>query len=401
MATLHKLKPLQCQHAVCTTKTVRKLADGGGLFLFVTPDGAKRWRYRYFANGKEGLLSLGAYPDIGLKEARAAAAELRKQDDPGANRKAIKEAVVVAINNTFEGAAKAFIGRQTKWSEKYRHDVLSRLEKYVFPTIGAKGISLIPHGELSDLMEAIEYKGSAALAHRLMPVMSSIFRYAVLKGWCPHNPLGDFKLKDLSIHKPASVRQPAVTSERLPVLLRALDTVKNRQLRLAAKLIFMLFVRSNEMLKATWDEVDFDNALLRIPAERMKKRLPLSVPLSTQAIAILKELQAINCGSPFVFPGKSYKKPVSSKALLEVFLNLGFGGEQSVHGVRRIASTTLNGASDSEGHLLFHADVIERSLAHVKEALRGTYDESEYLPQRKIMMQWWSDWLDMKAKEGI
>lgn len=412
---IHKLKDLQCKNAVCTTGTVRKLADGGGLFLFITPDGSKRWRYRYTAMGIRGgkgpdagqpglvekLLSVGIYPQVSLTAARDEAEKLRKLADPGAIRKATKQAVTVATSNTFEAVARAWLAKQSQWTEKYAYDVQTRLEKYVFYAIGTKAISQISRGELANLMEAIEYKGSAALAHRLMPVMSSIYRYATAKGLCEHNPCGDFKLKDLSIYKPEPVKQPAVAKEQLPALLRAIDTVKNRQLMLAAKLIFLLFVRSNEMLKGEWSEIDLDKAQWRIPAERMKKRLPLLVPLSTQAVDILKELQSLNCGSQYVFPGQNYKKPLSSKALLEVFLNLGYGGKQSVHGIRRIASTALNEASDDEGHLLFHADVIELSLSHVKDALRATYDESEYLIQRRKMYQWWADNLEEKIKEGV
>jgi integrase len=414
-----QLTDTECRSAKCVNKdgepvSIRKLSAGGGLYLWITPDGARRWRFRYTVMGirkgtgpdagkpgmVEKLISVGTFPTVKLADARDKVTELRKLADPSATRKAVKKAETVAASNDFESVARAWLAKQKHWGEKYSRDVLARLQTYVFPHIGAHSIGQISRGQLADVLESVEAQGSAALAHRLMPIMSSIYRYALAKGLCDHNPLGDFKLKDLSILKPDSVKQPAVTAEELPALLRKIDTVKNTQLRLAAKLIFLLFVRSNEMLMGTWDEIDLENALWRIPANRMKKRLPLLVPLSAQAVKILRELKEIGHDSEFVFPGRSYEKPLSSKALLEVFLNLGYGGIQTTHGVRRLASTALNDAED-EGRPLFHADAIERQLAHVKESVRETYNEAEYLPQRRKIMTYWSDYLDAKAKEGL
>lgn len=414
-----QLTDAECRNAKCVNHkgepvTIRKLSAGGGLYLWITPDGAKRWRYRYTVMGirkgtgpdagkpgmVEKLVSVGTFPAVKLADARDKVAELRKQADPSAQRKAVKKAETVAASNDFESVAKLWHAKQKHWGEKYAADVLSRLQRFVFPHVGHLPIGQISRGQLADTLECIEREGSAALAHRLMPVMAAIYRYAVLKDYCQHNPLGDFKLKDLSIFKPKSVNHPVVTAEDLPALLRAIDTVKNTQLKLAAKLIFLLFVRSNEMLRGTWSEINLETAVWEIPAHRMKKRLPLLVPLSAQAIEILKQLKAISHGSEFVFPGRSYEKPLSSKALLEVFLNLNYGGQQSVHGIRILASSALNDAEENE-RPLFHFDAVERQLAHVKENIRGTYDKAEYLPARRRMMQYWADYLDSKAKEGL
>jgi integrase len=406
---IHKLKDVQCKNAACITGTVRKLADGGGLFLFVTKDGAKRWRYRYMVQGInrkgetaliEKLLSVGVYPDTTLADARVKAAELREQPDPGAARKAIKRAETEAAGNSFESVTRAWHARQRHWTKKYSRNVLARFEHYAFPAIGTRPISQISRGELASVLEAIEQKGSAALVLRFAPVISRVFRYALAKGLAEHNPLADLSLRDL-IGKAEKRKQPAVSLEELPALLRAIDTYENRQVRLALQLIFLLFTRANEMLMGTWSEIDLDDALWRIPESRMKKRLPLLVPLSTQAIAILKELKEINCDSPMVFPGRSYEVPLSSNALLTAFKVMGYGGKQSTHGIRRIASTIINDAADAEDRPLFSGDAVERQLAHVPESIRATYNEAEYLPQRRRMMQWWSDFLDETAKKGM
>lgn len=410
-----KLTDTQCKNAVCTPTArapkgaVKKLSDGNGLILFVMPDGSRLWRYRYAVkklNRKgelasvEQLLSVGVYPAVTLAEARVKAAELRQQDDPGAERKVQKQAEKVTIGNSFETVARAWCDRQKQWTKKYSDNTRAQLARYAYPLIGNRPVSEIRRSELADVLEAAERKGSASLAHRFAAVMSRVFRYALVKGMAEHNPLADLDLRDL-LGRPEKHKHPAVTVGELPALLRAIDTYENRQVRLAVKLAFLTFVRANEMLGAIWAEVDLDNALWRIPESRMKKRLALLVPLAPQAIEILKELKEIGCDSPMVFPGRSYEKPLTSKAVLDAFKNLGYGGVQTVHGIRRIASTALNEACDSDGRPLFHADAVERQLAHVSNNVRAIYNESEYMPQRRKMMAWWADYLDETAKKGL
>ncbi|MFK0090173.1 tyrosine-type recombinase/integrase [Pseudomonas sp. NPDC090755] len=408
---IEKLKDPQCQNAKCEAPAkVKKLADGGGLFLFVTPDGAKRWRYRYTVMGirkgigpdagkpglVEKLLSLGTYPTTTLAEARLKATELRQQPDPGATRKAEKQAEVVATSNAFEAVALAWLAKQRHLTPKYAHDTRAIFENHVFPSIGKR-----PIGDLTsaDLIAIIERIGPGTVGRRLLALFTRIFKYAKARNLCTHIISGDISDDELEVH--IAKKQPAVTSDELPALLRKIDTYENQPVKLAVKLAFMTFLRANEMLKAEWTEIDFDNALLRIPADRMKKRLALLVPLTPQAIEILKQLKEIGCGSEFVFPGRSYEKPLTSRALLHAFDKMGYGGIQTTHGIRRIASTALNEACDTEGRPLFHADAIERQLAHVKENIRNIYNEAEYLPQRRRIMAWWADFLDETAKKGL
>ncbi len=405
MATLHKLTDAQCRSARCEDKDgkplkVRKLADGGNLFLWVTPEGAKRWRYRYSVQGKEKLLSVGVYPEVTLAQARVRAAELRQQTDPGAARRAVKAKAVTAAGNDFESVARAWHSlHKAHWSVKYAHDLLSFFERYAFRLIGSTPVSDLVSADIVKVLRPVASAGRVDAAHKFLPVFGRILSYAKGEGLCSHIVSNDINAKD-SLPKIVKTKHAAVGIKELPKLLCAINGYEGMQTRLALQLVFLTFTRANELLKATWDEVDFEEALLRIPPERMKKRLPLLVPLSPQAVAILRQLKEISCGSEFLFPGRSYKKPMVSGALLNAFNTLGYGGAQTTHGIRRIASTFLNGACDEEGRPLFSSDAIERQLAHVKDDVRGTYNEAEYLPQRVRMMAYWADYLDVKAREG-
>lgn len=414
--SIHRLKDLECKSAECKDASgdpikIRKMSDGGGLFLFITPDGAKRWRYRYMVQGVnrkgeqaiiEKLLSVGTYPDVSLADARAKAAELRDQADPGAARKAAKQVETVAASNTFDSVARAWHMKQKgHWNPKYAGDLLRLLTRYAFPMIGVRPIADLKSADVLAVLEKIEATGAVDAAHRLLPVFTRIFRYAKSKNLCEHIVSADISPKD-ALQKPKTKKQPAVNKEELPRLLRAINSYEqlgDYRTKLALKMMFLIFTRANEMLKAEWSEIDFDNGLWRIPANRMKMRLPLLVPLATQALEILNELKEISCGSEFVFPGHNHEQPLTSNGLLSAFKRMGFGGVQTTHGVRRLASTILNDAADEEGRPLFNSDAIERQLSHTKEDIRSTYNEAEYLVQRRRMMQWWANYLDEKAKK--
>lgn len=406
--TIHKLTDPQCKNAKCPAgKKVLKLADGAGLYLWITPDGAKRWRYRYLIKGVnragiaatiEKLVSVGTYPAVSLAAARAKAVTLRQQDDPAVARKAQKQAGAAATANTFEAVARAWHGKQKQWGEKYCHDILARLERYAFPIIGKRPIGELEATDLLAVLEKIEAEGAVATAHRMVPVFSRIFRYAKTRKLCAHVVTADFQTKD-ELSKPARRSQPAVKQAELPKLIRAIwsyEQMGDRRTALALRLALLLFTRANEMLKGRWSEIDGDT--WHIPGSRMKNGLPFIVPLAPQAQAILAELKTLSCGSDLVFPGHSFEKPLTSKALLDAFKRLGYGGVQTTHGLRRIASTALNEACDEEGRPLFSADAIERQLSHVSGAdndlIRQAYNESEYLPMRRRLMAWWSNRID-------
>lgn len=404
---LHQLTDAACRNAACHTGTVRKLPDGGGLYLWVTPDGAKRWRYRYAIRGInrkgepaliEKLVSLGTYPQVPLAEARTKAAEARRQADPGAERKAKAQADSTAKSNTFEAVARQWLGRQSQWTKKYSHDTLARLERYAFPLIGKRPIGSLEATDVLAVLDKAQAAGAVSTAYRLVPIFGRIFRYAKTRGLCEHIPSSDFRPKD-ELARPGRRSQPAVKQDELSNLVKAINTLEPRP-RLALQLAMLLFTRANEMLKGEWTEIEGD--VWRIPASRMKNRLPFLVPLAPQAQAILAELKELSCGSRWVFPGKTFEKPLTSKALLNAFERIGYAGIQTTHGLRRIASTALNEAADGDGRPLFSADAIERQLSHVKGAdnneIRHAYNEAEYLPMRRKMMAWWADRLDELAE---
>jgi len=393
---------------------VLKMPDGGGLYLYVTDKGARAWRFRYHKPGVnrkgqpaqiEQLLSLGTFTDTTLAQARAAAQAMREQlaagVDPATARKADADADVAARANTFEVVTRAWLAKQAHWSSKYRGDMLARLERYAFPKIGRRAIGELESPDVLAVLEAIEAAGAVDSAHRMLPVFSRILRHAKGKGLCQHVVSLDISARD-SLRKPIKHKRPAVKPDQLPALLHAIDSLENRRIRLGLQLVTLTFLRANEMLKATWDEFDFSpvsqdqqrGMLWRIPANRMKKRLPLLVPLVPQSVAILEELRAISCGNELVFPGKSYEKPLTSKALLGALDRLGYGGVQTTHGLRRLASTQINDACDEEGRPLWSSDAVERQLAHVPESVRATYNEAEYIVARRKLMAWWANKLD-------
>lgn len=399
MAKLHKLTDTQCRSAVCTTGTVRKLADGGGLYLWIGKDGSRRWRYRYHVGGKEKLLSCGTYPDTTLKAARDKAAELRLQTDPGQARKAVKQAKTIATANDFEAVATAWLAEQKHFNPKYRHDTTALFTNHVFQHIGKTPISALMSADLIPVIKGI---GASTVQRRLLSLFTRVFQYAIARSrdtGCTHNPTDNISNDELKKH--VVKKHPRVTDKELPELLRKIDAYESEQTRLALKLLFLVFTRANELLRAEWSEIDFDEALWHIPGERLKMRLPLLVPLTPQAIAILKRLKEIGCGSPFVFPGRTHEKPLTSQALLLAFGKMGYAGDQTSHGIRHIASSTLNEAADEDSRPLFSADAIERQLAHVPESIRGVYNEAQYLPMRRKIMAYWADYLDIKIKEGI
>ncbi|WP_420170635.1 tyrosine-type recombinase/integrase [Pseudomonas alloputida] len=409
MAKIHKLSDAECRNAKCENSDgkpikIRKLADGGGLFLWVHDDGRRYWRFRYVIQSKEGLLSVGTYPDVTLAQARAEAAKLRQQADPGAARKAQKAAQSVDNANTFETVARAWHGKQKNhWNPKYEKELLRALARYAFPMIGARPVSDLKSADVLAVLERIEATGAIGAAHRMLPVFTRILRYAKAKNLCEHIVSADISPKD-ALQKPLSKKQPAVSKTELPKLLRAINSYEqlgDNRTKLALKMVFLVFTRANEMLRAEWSEIDFDECVWRIPAHRMKMRLPLLVPLSTQALEILRELKEIGCGSEYVFPGHNHEQTLTSNALLSAFGRMGYGGVQTTHGIRRLASTILNDAADEEGRPLFNSDAIERQLSHVREDVRGVYNEAEYLVQRRRMMQWWANYLDEAAMKGM
>lgn len=387
------LTDAKCKNATSGALKIRKLADGGGLYLWVYDDGRKYWRLRYWLAGKEKSLSLGVYPHISLKQARGKRdderAKLGNKLDPSAERKADKLHARIAAENSFEAVALEWYAKQFHtWVASHAGDVKRRLARNLFPALGRRPIAEIDGPELLAAVRKIEERGAYDLAHRVMQVCGQVFRYGIATGRCKRDVAADLR-GALTPHK--QKHQAAVRPEELPALLRAIgryDEIGDKQTRLALQLLALTFVRTSELIGGEWSEFDFDASLWLIPGHRMKMKAEHVVPLSKQALAIVVELKALCGGSRFVFPGRNRDKPISNNTMLFALYRLGYKGKMTGHGFRAVASTILNETG-------FRPDVIERQLAHSeRDEVRGAYNRAEYLPERQKMMQQWANYLD-------
>jgi len=375
-----------------------KVRDGGGLYLLVNPNGSRWWRLDYRFGGKRKTLSMGVYPDVSLKTARErrddARTLLAAGADPGEQRKAEKKARAEAGANTFEALGREWMATRGKeWTASYSSKTASSLERHAFPAIGSKPIAEITAPELLALLRAIEGRGTVDLAHRISQHCSAIFRFAISTGRAATDPVLSLRgaLSTVKQEHYAALTEPAAFAD----LLRAIETYRGEATTKAAmQLLALTFQRTKEVRFAEWVQIDLDAALWRIPAEIMKMREAHIVPLSRQAVAILKELQPLTGAGRLVFPSAiSRERPISENTVIYALARMGYKGRMTGHGFRSVASTMLN----EQG---FRADLIERQLAHAeKNAVRAAYNRAEYLPERKVMMQTWADYLD-KLKAG-
>jgi len=374
-------------------ETPYKLSDGGGLFLWVQPTGRKWWRYAYRYDGKQKLFALGIYPEVTLAEARDAHMRARKVlasgIDPNTEKREAKRKVLLNEANSFESVAREWHEtRSSGWDPKYIKSVLNRLEKDILPHLGHRPINDITAPELLTVARILENRGALELAQRVLRICGQVFMFGIVTSRAQRNPAADLQ----GALKTAKMVNFAHLQEReLPAFLQKLERYHGtRQFQLALKLLILTFVRTAEIRGAVWSEIDFDKAEWRIPAERMKMRRSHIVPLSNQALAILKELKLMNGQWNYVFPHpfRPGLKCMSENGILQVIYRLGYKGKVTGHGFRHTASTILN----ENG---FNSDWIERQLAHVSgNKIRAIYNHAEYLPDRRRMMQWWADYLD-------
>lgn len=375
-----------------------KLADSAGMFLLVSPSGSKYWRLKYRFAGKEKLLALGVYPEVSLKEARDKRDIARKQIsagiDPSQNKKEEKLQIIIKTENSFESVAREWhIKQKASWTEKQGIKVLRRLEMDIFPAIGSKTIEEITAPELLSALRAAEERGATYTAHQNLQTCGRIFRYAIATGKARYDISASLR-GALKTHKPKNHK--SLPENDLPEFLQNLEKYDgDLQTKLALKLTILTFLRTGEVRGARWEEINFDKKEWRIPAHRMKMRDEHIIPLSTQAIAILTEMQKISGNWENVFPGRvNPTSCMSENTMLYATYRMGYHGRTTVHGFRSTASTILN----ENG---FKPDVIERQLSHLeRNKVRGAYNHAEYLPERRAMMQWWADYLDRAAQGG-
>lgn len=378
----------------------KHLRDGGGLYLLIGEGGRHGWRFDYRIGGKRKTVSLGVYPEVSLANARDRREEARRQVaagiDPSEQRKATKAAGQERAANSFEVVAREWLGKQT-WVVGYRTKVIAWMNNDVFPWLGARPIAELTAPEFLKVARRIEARGAIESAHRILQNCGQVMRYAIATGRADRNPVTDLRG---ALASPTERHHAAITEPgALGGLLRAIEGYTGDAVtRAALKLAPLLFVRPGELRKAEWSEIDLDTAQWNIPASKMKTRQPHLVPLSAQAVEILREIQPLTGHLQYVFKGgTSPKRPLSNNALTAALRRMGYDGDtMTVHGFRATARTLLDEA------LGWRPDFIEHQLAHaVRDPNGRAYNRTAHLPERRKMMQAWSDYLDgLRADTG-
>jgi integrase len=380
----------------------RRLADGGGLFLEIRPNGSKYWRLAYRYAGKQKVLALGVYPDVSASAARKIAQEAKEHlaegRDPGVIRKILKG--TSTPKNTFQAVGNEWIEKfKHLWSENHLKSVSGRLQRDIYPWIGNRPVGEITAPELLAVLRRIEARGHIESAHRASTNAGQVFMYAIATGRAERNPAADLKgaIPPAIVKHMSTIIDPGQVGE----LLRAISRYHGSPLtKYALQLAIHVFLRSGELRLAAWSEVDFDKAEWRIPSSRMKgsKRDKEAspgayhlVPIATQVLQILRELHAQTGQGKFLFPGlRSTTRPISDATLTNALRRMGYSQEElHVHGFRAMARTLIR------QELGFDEEPIERLLGHsVKGPLGAAYNRADFVVEQRKMMQAWADYLE-------
>jgi integrase len=379
---------------------ILKLSDGGGLQLWVTPDGAKRWRFAYRFIGKQKVLAVGVYPEVSLSAAREAREAARKLladgTDPSAAKKVAKAQQATAHTNTFDTIAAELIEKKRR--EGKAAQTIVKFEWFMSlarPALGQRPISEITAPDVLAVLRPIETRGNVETAKKTRGAIGQVFRFAIATGRAENDPTG--ALKGALATPVVTHRAAIVEAAAFGALLRAIDGYQGTpETKAALELLALTFVRPGELRAAEWEEFDLDAAQWIIPAGKMKMRRPHRVPLAPRAVAILRDLHAITAGGRFVFPSiRTGARCMSENTINAALRRLGFTSEEMTgHGFRATASSVLNESG------LWHADAIERQLAHVdNDNVRRAYHRADYWDERVRMMHWWADACDsMRSK---
>lgn len=403
------LTDADCKNATCPPGKPRvRLSDGGGLYLEVSPAGSRRWFWKFYPDGKESRLALGSYPAMSLKAARASRDKARHMRASGTNpvhaRQLEKAAASASRGTTFEAVAREMVAAKSGgWSPRHAEKWLRMVEKDLFPWLGSLPLTSITAPVLLAALRRTESRGAISTARDLRQYAGQVFRHGIATGRCERNPAADLAgaLKTAPVRHMAAVLDPL----KAGALLRDIDGYGGQPLtRGALALSALLFQRPGNMRAMEWAEVDADAALWTIPAAKMKRTLhgktngrPHLVPLPMQALAILDELRPLSGHGRFVFPSMlTGERCMSDNTVRAALRRMGYGNEDmTAHGFRAMARTLI--AERLPG---IQQDVIEAQLAHGKTGPLGmAYDRSEYLEQRRQMMQAWADYLD-RLREG-
>ncbi|ECO1013880.1 tyrosine-type recombinase/integrase, partial [Salmonella enterica subsp. enterica serovar Newport] len=386
--------------------------DSGNMFLLVHPNGSRYWRLRYRFRGKEKTLALGVYPDVSLSDARekrdAARKLIAEGIDPCEQKRANKSLPDTA--QTFETVARQWHRSNKKWSESHSEKVLKSLETHVFPLIGSRDITTLKTPDLLLPVKVAEAKEIFEIAARLQQRIAAVMRYAAQSGIISYNPAMDMAGALTTVKRQ---HRPALPLNRISELLVRLDGYKGQILtRLAAKLTLLIFIRSSELRFARWPEIDFEKAMWTIPPERKpiegvkyshrgsKMRTEHLVPLSGQALDLLKQIHAISGEHELVFTGDHNPwKPMSENTVNNALRLMGYDTKVDVcgHGFRAMACSSLIESG------LWSKDAVERQMSHQeRNGVRAAYiHKAEFLDERRLMLQWWADFLDANAEKSV
>lgn len=392
--------------------TRRKLSDGGGLHIEISPAGTKTFKLSYRFAGKQKTITGTRYPEMRLVEARAWREELkgliRSGIDPALEKRRERQRATLKCGETFEAVAREWHEKQrARWNPKHAAWIMKRFENDAFPLFGNLPISEISHADILDLIARFEKRDALEIGRKAVNHVSAVMRHAIASGRTVHNPVPDTRPSMRA--KPPVQHRSRLPKRKLPEFFGRLESsTHDRTTKLALRWTILTMVRTGETRYFKPDEIERRSdgqVVWRIPAERMKMAREHIVPLSTQAIALLDEIEANarDLNSPWQFPQRyQARKPISENCMLLCLYDLGYKGEATVHGFRGLASTILNEQVDGEGRRKFESDWIELQLAHVEtNAIRGAYNSAEYLQPRREMMQWWADYLEDNKVVGL
>lgn len=392
------LKDIQVKTAKPKDKDY-KLTDGDGLYLLVTTSGSKCWRFKFRIDGKEKLLAFGMYPDISLTEARNKRHEARNQLanglDPSVVKKAAKASREELQANSFETIARDWYKHmqgKKEWSAEHATTIMNRMEKDIFPWIGVKPITEVTAKEIKAILDRVRSRGVIETARRDLTIMGQVYRYAIMTDRADYDISAGFRGYLPAISKTRKHMAAVTDPKELAPLLRAIDTYQGGFIaQCALKLLPLVFVRPGELRHMEWSEIDLDAAEWNIPAAKMKMKVDHIVPLSRQAVEILRQLQPLTGNGKYVFPStRSRLRCMSDNTINAAFRRMGFDGETITgHGFRATARTILDEV------LQQRVDFIEHQLAHaVKDPNGRAYNRTSHIVERRKMMQLWADYLE-------
>ena len=381
-----------------------KIFDGRGLYVLINPNGTKYWRMKYRIKGKEKLRSYGRFPEVPLEQVRKLAekdlAFIRQDIDPIKKDRENRNNEKHDAANSFQLVSSEWIAkRMHTWkSEKHKADVIRSIEVDILPKLGSLSINYITPVDVLECVRAIEERGVGETAYRALQRIRSIFRYSIATGRCLSNPASDLApaLKKLNVE-----HHPALTEKKMPEFLNKLENFQGSKFtKIALKLIHLTALRPKELRLGRWDEIDLSksNPEWRIPGDRMKIKGDKEhiVPLSSQAVGLLKDLRSMSGHGELLFTGRNNPaKPISENTMNKAIAKMGYKGLHSSHGSRTVFSTISN---ESE---LWSVDAIELQLDHkLKDKIRAAYSRGSYLNQRRELMQWYADYLDELKLKG-